>query len=184
MKVWIFGYASLMWRPGFAFVHSKPARIAGLSRRLEQGSPDHRGTHELPGRVATLVPDEAGEVHGIAFALPSGEEEAILAALDEREQEGYERRALWAEVETEDGGMAELEVITWIASPGNRWHLGPAPLEVMLEGVLAARGPSGTNVEYVLRLHETLSVLGVEDAHVTALAEAIREALARHSART
>ena len=169
----IFGYGSLLWRPGFPFVASRRARATGLSRRLEQGSPDHRGTPSRLGRVATLVPAERG-VTGLVYELPAREEHAILAALDEREQGGYDRVSL--RVTIEDTGE-ELDAITWVASPENPFHLGPAPLEVMLANVLVAVGPSGTNVEYVLLLEETLAALGFVDNHVTTLAGAVRAAL-------
>ncbi|MDC3959692.1 gamma-glutamylcyclotransferase [Polyangium jinanense] len=190
MSVWIFGYGSLLWRPGFPYVEAKAARVAGLSRRLEQGSPDHRGTPERLGRVATLVPAPNAHVGGLVYALAPAEADAILAALDEREQGGYDRVAVRAELHGEaaaNEGMTTIEAITWIARPGNPWHLGPAPFETMVADVLEARGPSGTNVEYVLRLAETLTALGFEDDHVSSLAEAVRAALVappRYSTRT
>jgi glutathione-specific gamma-glutamylcyclotransferase len=174
VNVWIFGYGSLLWRPGFPFVRSRRARVRGVSRRLEQGSPDHRGTPERLGRVATLVPSEEGSVGGLVYALPPAEASAVLGALDEREQGGYDRVEVRAAV---DPGGEEITAITWIARPGNPWHLGPAPLERMIADVLEARGPSGTNVEYVLRLEETLATLDFEDEHVSSLAKAVRAAL-------
>ncbi|MDI3283342.1 gamma-glutamylcyclotransferase [Polyangium sp. 15x6] len=184
MSVWIFGYGSLLWRPGFPYVEAKAARVAGLSRRLEQGSPDHRGTPERLGRVATLVPAPGAHVGGLVYALAPAEADVILAALDEREQGGYDRVAVRAELHEE---ATTIEAITWIARPGNPWHLGPAPFEAMVADVLEARGPSGTNVEYVLRLAETLAALGFEDDHVSSLAEAVRAAVVdppRYSTRT
>lgn len=170
MSAWIFGYGSLIWRPGFPFVDQRPATVHGMTRRLEQGSPDHRGTPERLGRVATLIEAPHASVDGVVFALPPAEAPAILAMLDEREQGGYDRVLLPATLR--DGG-GTIEAITWIARPGNPWHLGPAPFESMVEEILTARGPSGTNVEYVLRLAETLRTHGFEDEHVFSLAAAI-----------
>jgi len=188
VSVWIFGYGSLLWRPGFPYVEAKTARVRGLSRRLEQGSPDHRGTPERLGRVATLVPAEDAHVGGLVYALAPEEADVILAALDEREQGGYDRVTVRAELQGDDAERETiLEAITWIARPGNPWHLGPAPFESMVADVLEARGPSGTNVEYVLRLAETLASLGFEDDHISALASAVRAALeapSRYSTRT
>ncbi|MDI1449470.1 gamma-glutamylcyclotransferase [Polyangium sp. 6x1] len=187
MSVWIFGYGSLLWRPGFPYVEAKAARVAGLSRRLEQGSPDHRGTPERLGRVATLVPAPGAHVGGLVYALAPAEADAILAAIDAREQGGYDRVTVRAELHGDEASV--IEAITWIARPGNPWHLGPAPFEAMVADVLEARGPSGTNVEYVLRLAETLAALGFEDDHVSSLADAVRAALvdvgpSRYSTRT
>jgi cation transport protein ChaC len=167
---WVFGYGSLIWRPGFPFIDQRAATVRGMLRRLEQGSPDHRGTPERLGRVATLVEAPHASVDGVVFALPPAEASAILAMLDEREQGGYDRVKVPATLR--DGGET-IEAITWIARPGNPWHLGPAPLEAMVNDILTARGPSGTNVEYVLRLAETLRTHGFEDDHIFSLAAAI-----------
>jgi len=120
------------------------------------------------------VPNEGGSVGGLVYALPHAETGEILRALDEREQGGYDRVEVRAAI---DAAGEEITAITWIARPGNPWHLGPAPLEQVIADVLEAKGPSGTNVEYVLRLEETLRALEVEDDHVTTLARALREAL-------
>lgn len=129
--------------------------------------------------MATLVAADGAHVGGLVYALAPAEADAILAALDEREQGGYDRVTVRAELHGEAAERERLiEAITWIARPGNPWHLGPAPFERMVADVLEARGPSGTNVEYVLRLAETLASLGFEDEHVTTLADAVRSALA------
>lgn len=172
----VFGYASLLWRPGFPFVEKKRARANGLARKLHQGSPDHRGTPDKLGRVATLVRDEAASVAGLVYELPRDEAHAILVAIDEREQGGYDR--VTVRVTLEDTGES-MEAITWIAHPSNPFHLGPASLEAMVADVLEAVGPSGTNVEYVLKLEETLTALGFVDDHVTTLARAVEAALGR-----
>lgn len=170
--VWIFGYGSLIFRPGFPFVGRAPATIEGFERRLDQGSPDHRGTPDKLGRVATLVPRAGAIAGGVAYELPSERVEEILAALDHREQGGYDRLRLPAKLL--DRG-ATVMALTWIATRDNPYHLGEAPLSVMAAEIRAAVGPSGTNVDYVLRLDDALRALGFEDPHVAAVAHALRE---------
>lgn len=169
--LWIFGYGSLIFRPGFPHEEKRPAIVPGWTRRLEQGSPDHRGTPERLGRVATLVPMREGVVGGVAFRVADEHAEQVLAELDHREQGGYDRITLSAEPL---GGGPALTAITWIASPGNPYHLGPAPLAAMVEQIRGAVGPSGPNVEYVLRLAEALAELGIVDPHVDEVARALR----------
>jgi len=168
--MWIFGYGSLLWRPGFPFEERRPAIVRGHQRRLDQGSPDHRGTPARLGRVATLLPAPGAACGGAVYRLAESDAPAVLEALDVREQGGYDRLTLEAELV---GGGA-VTAITWVASPGNAYHLGPAPLAAMIAQIHAAVGPSGTNLDYALRLDATLRELGFEDAHVASVAAALR----------
>ncbi len=177
--LWIFGYGSLLFRPDFPFEERRPARIQGFTRRLDQGSPDHRGTPERLGRVATLVRDAGAWVGGAVHRVAARDEERVLAQLDHREQGGYERVTIAAlpidrDSTTESAREGEaITATTWIATPDNPYHLGSEPLAVMVAQIRAATGPSGPNVEYVLRLAAALHALGIEDPHVDALARAL-----------
>jgi glutathione-specific gamma-glutamylcyclotransferase len=83
-ELWVFGYGSLMWRPGFAVAESAPALLKGAHRALCVYSVVHRGTHSEPGLVLGL--DRGGACKGMAFRVAAGAEEATLAYLREREQ--------------------------------------------------------------------------------------------------
>ena len=171
--LWIFGYGSLVWRPAFAHAERMPARLAGYERRFWQGSTDHRGVPGAPGRVVTLAPAADGHCWGVAYRVEGNEAEVrdVLAALDWREKGGYER----LEVRLEGRGGESLRGLTWRAGPGNPNYLGPAPLDAIAAQVRISTGPSGTNLEYVLRLAEALRAMGAEDAHVFALEARLRE---------
>lgn len=45
-SLWIFGYGSLCWRPGFEYNKAVLGHIKGFSRRFWQGNDVHRGTSE------------------------------------------------------------------------------------------------------------------------------------------
>ncbi len=143
--------------------------VEGYERRLDQGSPDHRGTPERLGRVATLRPAPGARCGGVVYRIAEQDEAEILAMLDVREQGGYERIAI--EARTDRGSV---RATTWIASADNPYHLGPAPLDVMAAQIHGAIGPSGTNLEYVLALDEALRALGFEDPHVAEVVRALR----------
>jgi cation transport regulator ChaC len=146
--------------------------VRGYRRRLDQGSPDHRGTPERLGRVATLIAAPGALCGGAVYRLPERDAPAILAALDVREQGGYDRIDLAAEIV----GGPTVTAITWVASPGNPYHLGPAPLTEMVAQIRAAVGPSGANRDYALALDDALRDLGFADPHVTEIAAALRGA--------
>ena len=82
--LWVFGYGSLMWRPGFPFLESLPGRLRGYHRSLCVLSHVHRGTPERPGLVLGL--DRGGSCRGMAFRVAGPEAAATLAYLREREQ--------------------------------------------------------------------------------------------------
>ena len=174
MALWIFGYGSLLWRPGFAFEERRPAIVRGYERRLDQGSPDHRGTPAHLGRVATLLRAPGAACGGAVYRLAERDAPAVLEALDLREQGGYDRLALEAELVGGEGPERAVTAITWVASPGNAYHLGAAPLHEMVAQIRAAVGPSGTNLEYAIQLEGTLRALGFDDPHVAAVAAALR----------
>ena len=168
--LWIFGYGSLLFRPGFPYETRLPAVVRGFRRRLDQGSPDHRGTPERLGRVATLIRDPLATLGGAVYRVADPDADAVLEALDHREKGGYERIEVEA---TLVGGSEVIVATTWIASPDNPYHLGPAELDAMVAQIRASIGPSGSNIEYVLKLAAILKELGIDDPHVDEIARAL-----------
>lgn len=168
--LWLFGYGSVIYRPGFDFVEQRPATLRGWARRFSQQSDDHRGTPELPGRVVTLVPREHGRVRGVAFRLHHERADETLRALDHRERAGYERTRVEIALDHRDATAA----IVYIARRGNGWDAGDESDEQIVERILRARGPSGANAEYLFRLADALRALGDDDAHVFALEAEVR----------
>jgi cation transport regulator ChaC len=166
----VFGYGSLIWRPTFPFRSRTPAVLRGFTRRFWQGSTDHRGEPGAPGRVVTLVREEGARTWGVAYTLEPETTEEVLAHLDVREKGGYER----LDVELEVDGASTLRALVYIASETNPEYLGPASLDEIAKTIAAARGPSGPNVEYVLRLAEAIREAGETDEHVFELERALR----------
>ncbi len=171
---WIFGYGSLVWRPAFPHRRRCAAFVRGFARRFWQGSTDHRGVPGAPGRVVTLIEDEAAVCWGAAYELEPDSAPAVLAALDQREQGGYRRLELTLHLH-EDGAPVGTEPgLVYVATPDNHNYLGPAPLEHIAGQVRGATGPSGGNLEYVLRLAESLREMSASDEHVFALERLLR----------
>jgi cation transport regulator ChaC len=195
---WIFGYGSLIWRPAFPFVESRVAIVQGFVRRFWQGSTDHRGTPERPGRVVTLVPCARAHCWGRAFRFHADQRAAILAQLDHREQGGYSRHVVdlrWAgepePTDAQPSGLATnrgpsarrssvhteqgVRALLYVATSDNVNYLGPASPGQIAREALEAQGPSGANRDYVLELDAALREMGGVDPHVTAVAERLRQ---------
>jgi glutathione-specific gamma-glutamylcyclotransferase len=179
-SVWIFGYGSLLWRPSFVYLERRPAQLSGWSRVFWQGSTDHRGVPGAPGRVVTLTPEVGAACLGAAYRVAPEVAARVLAALDHRERGGYTRADVELALHDGDpaGTPARTAALTYIAHPDNPNYLGPASLEAIAAQVRLAQGPSGTNLDYVLRLAESIRELAGEDAALFALESLLRGAQA------
>lgn len=171
---WVFGYGSLVWRPSIAHLERAPGFVRGWARRFWQGSPDHRGVPHAPGRVVTLVPEAHARCFGVAYRVAERDWEEVVERLDDRESGGFERhRVPFHFCGTERTPVAAL---VYVAAQGNPNFLGPDDPDAMVSQMSSARGKSGSNAEYVLRLEESLRALDFEDTHVFSLAERVRAA--------
>jgi glutathione-specific gamma-glutamylcyclotransferase len=168
-ETWLFGYGSIMWKTGFNFEIRELCQVKGWTRRFWQGSTDHRGTPEFPGRVATLVESASDHCWGTAYRLPACDATDILEDLDYREKGGYDRTGLSL---TLSSGRT-IAGITYIAHPHNPNYLGESPLEDIARQISFSTGPSGSNKEYILKLLQTLEQHDIQDVHVATLAQLI-----------
>lgn len=157
-QVWLFGYGSLIFKADFPFIARRPASIAGWTRRFWQGSHDHRGTEQSPGRVATILKAPGETCHGMAYLI--GPE--VFAHLDHREKNGYLRHALT--IRFADGGSCQG--LVYVAPQDNVAYLGQAGEDAIARQIAGAVGPSGPNRDYLNDLAAALRALGQSDAHV------------------
>lgn len=157
-QVWLFGYGSLIFKADFPFIERRPASIRGWARRFWQGSRDHRGTPESPGRVVTLTPQEGAVCTGMAYLITP----EVFDHLDHREKNGYLRVG----VDIDFGeGIGETGLL-YVAAEDNAAYLGPAPEQDIARQIAAATGPSGRNRDYLTDLAAALRRLGENDVHV------------------
>lgn len=160
-RVWLFGYGSLIYKADFAFIERRPASIRNWTRRFWQGSHDHRGTPQSPGRVATLIAQAGAVCDGMAYLISP----QVFDHLDHREKNGYLRLAI--DIAFEDGGSEEG--LVYIATEENAAFLGPASEPEIAAQIARSAGPSGPNSDYLLHLAAALRDMGKEDAHVFAI---------------
>lgn len=162
---WLFGYGSLIWKADFPFLERQPAWIFDWSRRFWQGSHDHRGTPNAPGRVVTLISESGARCDGMAYRIKP----EVLEQLDIREKNGYLRELVPIHFADHSSSVG----LIYLATSENEAFLGEAPLPEMARQIAAAQGPSGRNSEYLLNLDRALHKLGVNDRHVSALASLV-----------
>ncbi|MBV9067029.1 MAG: gamma-glutamylcyclotransferase [Methylobacteriaceae bacterium] len=167
--LWVFGYGSLMWRPGFDYVERQPARLRGYHRALCIYSHVHRGTPERPGLVLGL--DRGGSCRGVAFRIESTKAEATIAYLRAREQVTtvYVERRVRIRL---DAGR-EVAALTYVVDRRHVQYAGKLPLDIILAYVRAGVGQSGENPAYVLNTHRHLAELSLRDPVLAQLVEAL-----------
>lgn len=156
---WVFGYGSLIWRPGFAHVETRRARLYGYRRSLCVYSFVHRGTRERPGLVLGL--DRGGSCIGLAYRVPGNLRDEVLSYLRERElvTSVYLERMLDVRL---DGGGA-VEAVTYIVDREHEQYAGGLDADQAAKVVRGAVGRSGNNEDYVLSTLEHLKALGIRD---------------------
>ncbi len=165
--LWVFGYGSLIWRPGFPFVETIVARLHGYHRSLCVFSHVHRGTPERPGLVLGL--DRGGVCRGVAFRVAADKAQETIAYLRAREQATavYLERSM--PVKLADGRA--VTALVYVADRKHLQYAGRLPAEQILELVRHGVGISGQNPDYVLQTHEHLRRMGVLDPVLADLAE-------------
>jgi glutathione-specific gamma-glutamylcyclotransferase len=167
-ELWVFGYGSLMWRPGFDFSEQAPAALIGAHRSLCIYSFHHRGTQQNPGLVLGL--DEGGACRGVAFRVAAERSDATLAYLREREQITDVYVEVKRPVSLLDGSGRELEALCYIVDRGHPQYAGRLTTEIQAQLVRSALGLSGSNLDYVLNTVRHLEEAGIHDVELMALA--------------
>jgi len=170
--LWVFGYGSLIWRPGFDYLERVPARVTGLHRSLCVYSFVHRGTPERPGLVLGI--DQGGACRGVAYRVAAKDRAATLAYLRAREQVTavYREtvRTAWLEGKPE----RRIAAVCYAVDRGHPQYAGRLTIEKQLHHVRQAHGRSGNNRDYVIETVAALEALGWRDASLHLLAERLK----------
>jgi cation transport protein ChaC len=170
--LWVFGYGSLMWRPGFEFLERRKARLVGAHRALCVYSFVHRGTPERPGLVLGL--DHGGNCRGIAYRVARAKRAATIAYLREREQVTMVYREAWRRVWLDDAPQQNVQALCYMVDRGHQQYAGRLTIAEQLHYVRQGHGRSGACRDYVLAATKELETLGVEDADMRMLGERLK----------
>ncbi|WP_170478347.1 gamma-glutamylcyclotransferase [Ruegeria arenilitoris] len=172
MTMWVFGYGSLLWNPGFPVASSERATLMGYARSFCMSSIHHRGTEEKPGLVLALDEQQNARCTGLAFAVEAGYEQRTLDELREREliSSAYLERML--DVHLDDGRI--VNAVTYVIDPHHVQYCGGISLEEQAQIIAYAIGGRGPNTEYLYNTAEHLSEIGLRDPDLEWLSQRVR----------
>lgn len=164
---WIFGYGSLMWRPGFSFVEVQAARVSGFRRDMCFLSIHYRGTAETPGLVCGLMEEPGAVCHGRAFRIAPEDVATVVAYLDEREliTNIYRPQILTPVL----GDGTTVQARTYVADMSPAQFVGDWSDAEKAAAIVAGRGTEGRSLDYLASLVAHLDELNIGDAHLRRL---------------
>lgn len=160
-ELWIFGYGSLMWRPGFAFAEVRRARVDGYSRSFCVYSVHHRGVEGRPGLVLGL--DRGGSCVGLAYRVAAEDAAATLDYLRSREQVNGVYRETRMTVQLLDGEKRQVFGVTYVVERAHPSYVRCMRLRDQAELIRTAEGLSGQNVAYLVNTWAHLENLGIRE---------------------
>lgn len=158
--LWVFGYGSLMWQPGFDFAERQTAIVRGYHRALCVYSHVHRGTPEQPGLVLGL--DRGGSCKGVAFRVAAPAAEGAVSYLRRREQVTRVYRELLLPARLADG--RHVTALTYVVDRGHAQYAGALDRHALARFVGQGHGISGANCDYICSTQAHLAQLGIRDA--------------------
>ena len=166
--LWVFGYGSLIWDPGFPVAEQRLAELHDWHRSFCMRSIHHRGTPEDPGLVLALDAAPGARCQGVAFRVEPGTEEATVAYLRDREliSSAYLERELMAEID----GIGAQSVLAYVIDPDHVQYVGDLSLEEQAQIIATAHGGRGPNDEYLDNTARHLHELSIADADLDWLA--------------
>lgn len=174
--MWVFGYGSLLWNPGFPVAETRLAQLTDYARSFCMRSIHHRGTPEDPGLVLALDAVPGATCHGLAMRVQDGHEAATLEYLREREliSSAYLERLL--PVTLDDGHV--VTGLVYVIDPTHDQYCGGLPLEEQAGIIARAVGGRGPNTEYLINTVDGLHHHGIPDDQLDWLAERVRALVA------
>jgi cation transport protein ChaC len=170
--LWVFGYGSLMWRPGFDAIERVSARLIGLHRALCVYSFVHRGTPERPGLVLGL--DRGGMCRGVAYRVAAASRAETIGYLRAREQVTTVYVESMRQIELEDQARRRVRALCYIVDRSHVQYAGRLTLAESLHHVRQGHGNSGPNRDYVLETVRALDALGYRETDLHLLAEQLK----------
>lgn len=176
MALWVFGYGSLVWNPGFEVKEQAIATLHGFARSFCMHSIHHRGTVENPGLVLALDRHDDALCQGVGLQVPEGNEDAVVAYLRERELISSAYIEATVDIALADG--REVRALTYVMDTDHVQYCGGMALENQARIIAGAVGDRGPNTEYLFNTAQHLGELGIKDPDMDWLAARVRDLVA------
>ena len=171
-SLWVFGYGSLIWDPGFPVAEQRIGRVQGWHRSFCMRSIHHRGTVDAPGLVLALDRADGAFCTGVAFRVAEGAEAATVEALRARELISSAYLETRLQVETPQGG---LHALTFVIDADHAQYCGGLALDEQARIIAHASGGRGPNRDYLWSTAAHLAGLGIADPDLEWLADRVRQ---------
>lgn len=175
--IWVFGYGSLIWNPGFDVAEKQLATLSGFARRFCMRSIHYRGTAEKPGLVLALDPDANQTCTGVGFRVAAENAPDTLAYLRERELISYAYVEQWHELQLHDGRT--VTAVCYVMNHDSDQYCGVLSADAQVDVISTARGSVGPNYEYLYNTVSHLHELGISDPELEKLANRVRDRLSK-----
>lgn len=170
--IWIFGYGSLIWNPGFEYETMQRARLTGFKRAFCMWSIHYRGNKQTPGLVLGLDPAESVECEGVAYFVDAQSAEKVHLYLRERELISYAYHERIEALTLEDG--QQVPAVCYIVDPNHSQYAGGLSLQEQAKVISSASGSAGPNIEYLQNTASHLESLGISDPEMNRLVEMVK----------
>lgn len=174
--LWVFGYGSLMWKPGFEYVERRLARLDDYARRFGMWSWHYRGTKEVPGLVLGLDWGPGQSCTGVAFRIDRDHERTIRDYLQERELISYayfETLQPLTLLGGKDDAEETCEALCYILDRTHPQYAGGLSESEQADCIARASGRSGPNADYLHSTCKQLNALGIADRGLQTLSDRV-----------
>ena len=170
--IWVFGYGSLMWNPGFEFANKQVATLQAYHRSFCMRSIHHRGTDAAPGLVLALDAMAEASCDGLAFQVDGANASKVLDYLRERELISSAYLEILLPITLRDG--RRVQAVTYVIDPDHVQYCGGLPLEEQAGIIATAVGGLGPNDEYLHNTASHLHALGISDDDLDWLSDRVK----------
>jgi glutathione-specific gamma-glutamylcyclotransferase len=171
--LWVFGYGSLIWNPGFAYQRAEVARLSGWHRSFCMASVHYRGTIDAPGLVLALDRAEDAYCDGVAYAFDPAAKDETLAYLRDRELISYAYLEDWLDIDLASG--PKVRALSYVINRHHSQYRGGLTLEAQAQIIAMSHGARGPNCDYLFATTDHLAKLGIDDTDLAWLSARVRE---------